>query len=167
MMMLALAASTGFTPQIVTDRRAALRLACAALVSRPLASFAAADCMQTCKKSCAREAPGSQAYCQSSCDDYCGQDDRKDGLSGSVSTEGSEFGWQSSFKNPLAEQKPSNFGDDLPPGLPDLFGVKKALRKAVSGGDLTGGVQGAGGARDFSDVNPADRIVPSFQAKPK
>ena len=86
--------------------------------------------------------------------DYCGQDDRKDGLSGSVSTEGSEFGFASSFKNPLAPQKPTVYGDDKPPGLPDVFGVNQALRKAVTGGDLTGGVQGQGGARDFSDAPP-------------
>ena len=177
MMLLAMALSTAVssptraigagTPFATTDRRAALRLACAALVSRPLASFAAADCMQTCKKNCNRNAPGSSSYCESSCAEYCGQDDRRDGLSGSVSTEGSEFGWTSSFKNPLAEQKPVVYGDDLPPGLPDLFGVKNALRKAVSGGDLTGGVQGQGGARDFSDVNPADRLVPSFKGTAK
>ena len=97
---------------------------------------------------------GSRDYCESSCVDYCGQDDRKDGLSGSVSTEGSEFGFASSFKNPLAPQKPTVYGDDKPPGLPDVFGVNQALRKAVTGGDLTGGVQGQGGARDFSDAPP-------------
>ena len=120
--------------------------------------------MQTCKRNCNRNAPGSGAYCESSCLDYCEQDDRKDGLSGSVSSEGSEFGWQSSFKNPFAAQKPVVFGDDLPPGLPDAFGYKSALRKAVTGGDLTGGVQGQGGARDFSDLT--NEGLP-FRATPK
>ena len=149
----------------LSTRRAALSLLTSAVIAgRPAAALAVADCMQTCKKNCNRNAPGSASYCDSTCVDYCGQDDRKDGLSGSVSTEGSEFGWQSSFKNPLSAQKPVEFGDDLPPGLPDVFGYKNALRKAVAGGDLTGGVQGQGGARDYSDL--AGTGLP-FRAKPK
>ena len=150
--------------RLVTDRRAALGLVGAVLVANPTAALAVADCMQTCSKNCNRNAPGSSSYCESSCVDYCGQDDRKDGLSGSVSSEGSEFGWTSSFKNPLAPQKPVVYGDDLPPGLPDVFGYKNALRKAVTGGDLTGGVQGQGGARDFSDLTGPG--LP-FRAKPQ
>ena len=73
-------------------------------------------------------------------------DDRRDGLSGSVSTEGAEFGWASAFKNPFAPQKPVVYGTDLPPGLPDVLGVNAALRKSVAGGSSTtlapSGVQG-------------------------
>ena len=111
------------------------------------AVFDRSDCMKTCLSNCNRVAAGSGSYCKDSCDEYCAQDDRKDGLSGSVSTEGAEFGFASSFKLPNAPQKPTVYGDDKPPGLPDVFGVNKALRKAVTGGDLTGGVQGQGGAQ--------------------
>ena len=131
-------------------RRALLRQAAGvALVgATPLVARAAADCMKTCLSNCARNAPGSGDYCKESCDDYCSQSDRKDGLSGSISTENAEFGFASSFKLPGAAEgiQPSNYGDDKPPGLPDVFGVNNALRKAVTGGDLTGGVQGQGGA---------------------
>jgi len=138
---------------------------CAALP--PAAAFAAgADCLTTCRGNCNRLAGGSKAYCEESCLEYCAQDDRKDGLSGSVSTEGSEFGFASSFKNPFAPQKPTVYGDDKPPGLPDVFGVNSALRKAVTGGDLTGGVQGQGGARDFSDTPGGSVFDPArFRAK--
>ena len=42
-------------------------------------------------------AGGSKDYCKTSCIDYCAQDDRRDGLSGSVSSDGAEFGWASSI----------------------------------------------------------------------
>jgi hypothetical protein len=127
-----------------------------ALVATPLAASAAVDCLQDCLQNCARLAGGSKAYCKESCIEYCAQTDRKDGLSGSVSSEGAEFGWASSFKNPFdKEQKGVVYGTDKPPGLPDVFGVNKALRNAVTGGDLSrGGVQGQGGARDYSDQAP-------------
>ncbi|EOD25798.1 hypothetical protein EMIHUDRAFT_450387 [Emiliania huxleyi CCMP1516] len=148
-------AQFAYAPLSSPPRRAFIGQAAAVAVGlQPFAALAAADCLQTCRKNCGRLAAGSRDYCESSCVDYCAQDDRKDGLSGSVSTEGSEFGFASSFKNPLAPQKPTVYGDDKPPGLPDVFGVNQALRKAVTGGDLTGGVQGQGGARDFSDAPP-------------
>jgi hypothetical protein len=149
--VVALAALTSPT---MTHRRQFLGQAVATVVSvgpfaTPLVANAAADCMKTCLSNCARNAPGSGDYCKESCNDYCGQTDRKDGLSGSVSTEAAEFGFSSAFKLPGSAEgiKPTNFGDDKPPGLPDVFGVNGALRKAVTGGDLTGGVQGQGGAR--------------------
>jgi hypothetical protein len=120
-------------------------------IVQPLAANAVKDCLQDCLQNCGRLAGGSKEYCKESCTEYCDQDDRRDGLSGSVSSEGAEFGWTSSFKNPFDQnQKPTVYGDDLPPGLPDVFGVNKALRKAVTGGDLTGGVEGQGGLRDSS-----------------
>ena len=51
------------------------------------------------------------------------------------------------FKLPNAPQKPTVYGDDLPPGLPDVFGLNKSLRKAVTGGS-GGDVQGRGGIGD-------------------
>ena len=132
-------------------RRAVLAQAAAAAIvgTTPLVAHAVADCAETCLSNCARNAPGSSDYCKESCAEYCGQKDRKDGLSGSVSTEGAEFGYASSFKLPGSDEaiKPTVYGDDKPPGLPDVFGLNGALRKAVTGGgDLTGGVQGQGGA---------------------
>ena len=77
------------------------------------------------------------------------QDDRRDGLSGSVSTEGAEVGWASSFKSPLEPQKPAVYGSDKPPGLPDVFGTNSALRNAITGGGAgaSGNVQEFGGVR--------------------
>jgi len=129
----------------IAPRRAFLGQATALIVTGgPMAVNAASDCMKTCLSNCGRVAPGSGSYCTDSCIEYCAQDDRKDGLSGSVSTDGAEFGFASSFKLPNAPQKPTVYGDDLPPGLPDVFGVNKALRKAVTG-NASGDVQGSGG----------------------
>ena len=64
---------------------------CGALVAlKPLSAFAAVDCMTNCQQNCNRNAPGSKDYCKESCLDYCAQPDRKDGLSGSVSSDGAE-----------------------------------------------------------------------------
>ena len=137
-----------------------------AVLATPFAASAQVDCLQDCLQNCARLAGGSKAYCKDSCAEYCAQTDRNDGLSGSVSSDGAEFGFASSFKNPFDKgQKGVVYGTDTPPGLPDVFGINKALRKAVTGGDLTGGVQGQGGARDFSD-QPGGLFDPSrFRAE--
>ena len=130
------------------SRRTLLGTAAAAFLPPVTAATAAVDCLQDCLQNCARLAGGSLDYCKTSCIDYCDQDDRRDGLSGSVSSDAAEFGWASAFKNPLEPPKPVVYGTDRPPGLPDVFGVNEALRKAVTGGELTGGVQGQGGVRD-------------------
>ena len=144
--------AAGLTPPpqhyMPSRRRLLLGSAAAALLPPVAAASAAVDCLQDCLQNCARLAGGSIGYCKTSCNEYCDQDDRRDGLSGSISSEGAEFGWASAFKNPLAPQKPVVYGTDRPPGLPDVFGVNQALRKAVTGGDLTGGVEGQGGVRD-------------------
>lgn len=153
----------------MTPRRDFLGVAAITALTAPQAASAAVDCLQDCLQNCARLAGGSKDYCKTSCLDYCAQTDRRDGLSGSVSSDGAEFGWASSFKNPFdKEQKGVVYGTDKPPGLPDVFGVNKALRKAVTGGDLTGGVQGQGGARDFSDQPPGGGLFSDptrFKAK--
>ena len=137
---------------MMPSRRDFLGATFMAALTMPTAASAKVDCVQDCLQNCARLAGGSLGYCKNSCLDYCDQPDRKDGLSGSVSSDGAEFGWASAFKNPFdKEQKGVVYGTDRPPGLPDVFGVNQALRKAVTGGDLTGGVEGQGGARDFSD----------------
>ena len=53
---------------------------------------AIADCKKDCFKNCVAVAPGSKGYCEESCTDYCAQDDRTDGLSGSISNTGGETG---------------------------------------------------------------------------
>ncbi len=62
----------------------------------PLLSFnlGQKDCFTDCNSNCNRVAPGagSKEYCKSSCEDYCLQTDRNDGLSGSVSDKGGETG---------------------------------------------------------------------------
>lgn len=58
----------------------------------PSLALAAADCYQDCFRNCQKIAPKSTDYCQATCVDYCAQDDRTDGLSGSVSAEGGEVG---------------------------------------------------------------------------
>eukprot|EP00529_Nitzschia_sp_RCC80_P035273 CAMPEP_0113518170 /NCGR_PEP_ID=MMETSP0014_2-20120614/42711_1 /TAXON_ID=2857 /ORGANISM="Nitzschia sp." /LENGTH=175 /DNA_ID=CAMNT_0000415539 /DNA_START=75 /DNA_END=602 /DNA_ORIENTATION=- /assembly_acc=CAM_ASM_000159 len=61
-------------------------------VGFPEASSAAADCYDDCLKNCKKIAPNDPDYCRNNCIDYCSQEDRRDGLSGSVSAEGGEVG---------------------------------------------------------------------------
>jgi hypothetical protein len=56
------------------------------------ANAAVADCMGDCLKNCRLVAPNNDGYCRESCDDYCSQTDRTDGLSGSVSAASGEVG---------------------------------------------------------------------------
>lgn len=59
----------------------------------PFPAIAAADCMTDCLKNCKKIAPkDTSGYCQMNCEDYCAQDDRNDGLSGSVSASSGEVG---------------------------------------------------------------------------
>jgi hypothetical protein len=60
--------------------------------SSPAPSFAVADCFQDCVKNCKKIAPKDPDYCLNSCQEYCEQEDRTDGLSGSVSAESGEVG---------------------------------------------------------------------------
>ena len=77
-------------------------------------------------------------YCAQTCSDYCAQEDRQDGLSGSVSSEKAEVGLLSAYdlRAKVTGQTPEGvvYGDDRPPALPDVFGVGPALRSAVTGG---------------------------------
>ena len=69
-------------------------LAAAATVmsSHPQPANAAADCFKDCMKECKLIAPKDPDYCTANCKGYCEQEDRKDGLSGSVSAESGEVG---------------------------------------------------------------------------
>lgn len=60
--------------------------------SHPQAANAAADCFKDCMKECKVIAPKDPDYCTANCKGYCEQEDRKDGLSGSVSAESGEVG---------------------------------------------------------------------------
>ena len=63
------------------------------LASFPSEASAKPDCLQDCIKNCKLVVPNDTSnYCRDSCLDYCEQPDRRDGLSGSVSSEGGEVG---------------------------------------------------------------------------
>lgn len=66
--------------------------ASASLLVSQEASAKEVDCFQDCFKNCKQIAPKDQQYCLDTCKDYCDQTDRRDGLSGSVSSEGGETG---------------------------------------------------------------------------
>ena len=55
-------------------------------------AVAKTDCKQDCVYNCVKAAPGSKDYCIMSCTDYCDQDDRHDGLSGSIDATKGETG---------------------------------------------------------------------------
>jgi hypothetical protein len=62
------------------------------LATAPLPAFAAADCFKDCMQNCKLIAPKDPDYCLANCKGYCEQDDRTDGLSGSVSSTTGEVG---------------------------------------------------------------------------
>jgi len=58
-----------------------------------VASAKQPDCLADCIKNCKQVVPNDTSnYCRDSCMDYCEQPDRRDGLSGSISSEGGEVG---------------------------------------------------------------------------
>ena len=73
------------------SRRAALSTAFSAMAA-PLPALAAPDCFKDCMKNCKLIAPKDPDYCLANCKGYCEQDDRNDGLSGSVSASSGEVG---------------------------------------------------------------------------
>ena len=89
------------------SRRAALGLIGASpLVMTPLVSHAATDCYSDCLKNCKAIAPKDTAYCTENCKAYCEQDDRTDGLSGSVNSSGGETGILGTYTVVKGEDKP-------------------------------------------------------------
>jgi hypothetical protein len=75
------------------SRRAALSLiGSGGAIIAPFSAQAAADCMKDCLQNCKLIAPKDPAYCAENCKAYCEQEDRTDGLSGSVSSVGGETG---------------------------------------------------------------------------
>lgn len=79
----------------------------------------AVDCNQDCSRNCLKVAPGSAAYCKESCQDYCAQDDRTDGLSGSISNTGGETGLFGG--SPVEGGNSVTREADRPPVLPKLI----------------------------------------------
>ena len=79
----------------------------------------AVDCFKDCSKNCLKVAPGSAEYCKESCTDYCAQDDRTDGLSGSVSNTGGETGIFGG--SPIEGGNSVTREADRPPALPKLI----------------------------------------------
>ena len=118
----------------------------------PSATLAAKDCFADCEANCNRVAPRSGRYCEQTCGDYCLQEDRQDGLSGSVGNANAEVGLLSAYdlKAKVTGGAPSGvvFGEDRPPALPDVFNVAPTLRSAITGGKSRGNpgsVEGQGG----------------------
>lgn len=92
-------------------------------------AWAATDCYQDCVKNCKSIAPKNEEYCVMNCRDYCNQDDRKDGLSGSVSFEGGEVGiLGGSFGSGTVVK-----GEDKPPSvaIPGLDFTSEKGRKLI------------------------------------
>ena len=80
---------------LLSSRRsflAAMAVTASSLLFSQEASAKEVDCFQDCFKNCKQIAPKDQQYCLDTCKDYCDQTDRRDGLSGSVSSEGGETG---------------------------------------------------------------------------
>ena len=111
-------------------------LTAALMLSSPAApALAVKDCYLDCTQNCNRVAPNSFKYCESSCGDYCSQEDRMDGLSGSKGSSSAEVGWASAYDLPsriTGQQRLVPYGEDKPPVLPGLpSGLKGVLKDAV------------------------------------
>lgn len=93
------------------SRRAAVAAALlgTTVATRTSVANAAVDCMADCFKNCKLIAPKDPAYCKQTCDDYCAQEDRQDGLSGSVSSERGEVGILGINTVVKGEDKPPSF----------------------------------------------------------
>lgn len=89
------------------------------LLDRALPAYAKPDCYADCYKNCKVLAPKDDAYCSDSCVEYCDQDDRQDGLSGSVGAEKGEVGiLGGSFGTGTVVK-----GQDVPPSLGKIPGL--------------------------------------------
>mmetsp|Transcript_27974 Transcript_27974/g.76982 ORF Transcript_27974/g.76982 Transcript_27974/m.76982 type:complete len:194 (-) Transcript_27974:635-1216(-) len=65
----------------------------ATLTPADAAAATAKDCLTDCVSNCHKIVPNDKTgYCVLTCQDYCAQEDRQDGLSGSVSASGGEVG---------------------------------------------------------------------------
>jgi hypothetical protein len=86
----------------------------------------AVECMPDCFKNCQIAAPGSKDYCTSTCKDYCDQEDRHDGLSGSVDGSGGETGlFGGSIDSGYVNDRPPKGVSILPDSLSKNYGIMK------------------------------------------
>jgi hypothetical protein len=124
---------------VATNRRNFLSAPGAAIVSSVLLlqganpAHATKDCFEDCSSNCKRLAPGSEAYCTLTCRDYCEQPDRRDGLSGSQSSEAAELGWRSGFDLPakaMGKKSGVPYGEDRPPEIIHLPGIDNLMKSA-------------------------------------
>eukprot|EP00561_Arcocellulus_cornucervis_P011685 CAMPEP_0185811830 /NCGR_PEP_ID=MMETSP1322-20130828/8538_1 /TAXON_ID=265543 /ORGANISM="Minutocellus polymorphus, Strain RCC2270" /LENGTH=180 /DNA_ID=CAMNT_0028508315 /DNA_START=131 /DNA_END=673 /DNA_ORIENTATION=+ len=99
-------------------------IAVASLSQPQPAAAKEADCFEDCFQNCKRIAPKDQQYCLDTCTDYCDQPDRRDGLSGSVNSEGGEMGILGLTTVVKGEDKPPAF---KMPGLDFSKGSGKKL----------------------------------------
>ena len=90
----------------------------------PATAVAEVDCFKDCFKNCQIIAPKDTDYCTQNCREYCAQGDRKDGLSGSVSSEGGETGILGTYTVVKGEDKPPQI---KLPGLDFSSGKGKKL----------------------------------------
>jgi len=95
-------------------------------------ALAVVDCKLDCTKNCLIAAPGSKEYCNESCNEYCADTERQDGLSGSKDATKGETGIFGGSIDPTTTR-------DLPPKLPfalipeDLsraYGISKSRMQA-------------------------------------
>ena len=89
----------------------------AAMCLLPAAAYARPDCYANCS----RIAPKGGAYCKETCEEYCAQPDRQDGLSGSIGNAKGEVGFLSALDGGTVV-----YGKDLPPETPDIIPASKA-----------------------------------------
>lgn len=107
------------------SRRSALAFTFGSVMLSPMVASATADCMSDCLNNCKQVAPKDPAYCADNCKDYCDQDDRTDGLSGSVSSEGGEVGILGSGTVTKGKDKPPTVS------IPGLDFTSKQGRKLI------------------------------------
>ena len=109
----------------VASRRVVLRSTAAAALFPVTSAVAATDCFSDCIKNCNLIAPKDSAYCKDTCKAYCEQEDRRDGLSGSVSSDRGEVG--------ILGTQTVVKGEDKPPkvAIPGLDFTSEKGRKLI------------------------------------
>ena len=96
----------------------------AALLINMAGVQAAVDCQSDCFKNCALAAPGSRDYCVSTCEDYCADPERQDGLSGSKDGSRGETGlFGGSIDATTIEDRPPQGPSFIDPALARKYGI--------------------------------------------
>ena len=96
----------------------------AALLLNMAGVQAAVDCQSDCFKNCALAAPGSRDYCVSTCEDYCADPERQDGLSGSKDGSRGETGlFGGSIDATTIEDRPPQGPTFIDPALATKYGI--------------------------------------------